>query len=65
MMALLVATLDRALHVSDLTACLVLAGAGLVTYVALCWAFDISRARLRLKQGIALFRTKLAKTNIG
>ena len=65
MMALLVATLDRALHVSDLTACLILAGAGLVTYVALCWAFDISRARLRLKQGIALFRTKLAKTNIG
>ena len=37
----------------------------LVTYIALCWAFDISKTRRRLKQGVALFRTKLAKTNIG
>jgi O-antigen/teichoic acid export membrane protein len=64
-MALAVGTLDRSLHVSDLTACFVLAGAGLVSYVALCWLLDISRTRGRLKHGLALFRTKLANTNIG
>ncbi|QWG22740.1 polysaccharide biosynthesis C-terminal domain-containing protein [Bradyrhizobium sediminis] len=64
-MALVVAALDRSLHVSDLTACVVLAGAGLASYLALCWLLDISRARGRLKVGFALFRTKLANINIG
>lgn len=64
-MALAVAALDRSLHVSDLTACVVLAGAGLASYLALCWLLDISRARGRLKVGFALFRTKLANINIG
>ena len=48
-MALTVAALDRILHVGDLAACIVLAGAGFVTYAALCWLFDISRIRGRLK----------------
>ncbi|QWG12529.1 polysaccharide biosynthesis C-terminal domain-containing protein [Bradyrhizobium sediminis] len=64
-MALVVAALDRSLHVSDLTACVVLAGAGLASYLALCWLFDISRTRGRLKVGFAFFRTKLANINIG
>jgi O-antigen/teichoic acid export membrane protein len=62
-MALVVAVIDRSLHVSDVVACLILVGAGSVTYFAMCWALDISHARRRLKVGLAFFRTKLA--NIG
>jgi O-antigen/teichoic acid export membrane protein len=64
-MALTVGALDRSLHVADLTACLLLACAGLTSYAALCWLLDISRIRGRLKNGLALFRTKLANINIG
>jgi O-antigen/teichoic acid export membrane protein len=64
-MALTVGALDRSLHVADLTACVVLAGAGLVVYAAFCWLFDISRIRGRLKTGITIFRTKFANFNIG
>jgi O-antigen/teichoic acid export membrane protein len=62
-MALIVAALDRNLQVADLTACIVLAAAGLITYAALCWLFDISRLRGRLKTGFAMFRTKFANIN--
>ncbi|CAN7508135.1 oligosaccharide flippase family protein [Bradyrhizobium sp. LjRoot220] len=62
-MALTVATLDRNLHVADLTACAVLASAGLITYATLCWLFNISRIRSRLKTGFALFRAKFADIN--
>jgi hypothetical protein len=31
----------------------------------MCWLLDISRARGRLKFGLALFKTKLANINIG
>jgi O-antigen/teichoic acid export membrane protein len=65
LMALVVGTLDRNLHVSDLTACVVLSGVGLTSYVALCWLLDISRTRRRLKLGFAFFRTKLANTSAG
>ena len=64
-MALAVGTLDRSLHVSDLTACVVLVGVGSASYVAMCWLLDISRTRRRLKLGLALFRTKLANISIG
>jgi O-antigen/teichoic acid export membrane protein len=64
-MALVVGTLDRKLHVSDLTACIVLVCVGLASYVALCWLFDISRTRGRLKLGLAFFRTRFANIDIG
>jgi len=64
-MALTVAILDRSLHVSDLAACIILVAAGLASYATLCWLFDISRTRERLKLGFAFFRTKLANINIG
>jgi O-antigen/teichoic acid export membrane protein len=64
-MALLVGALDRTLHVSDLTACFVLAIVGLAGYAALCWAFDISRVRARSKNGLTFFRSKLAGMGIG
>jgi O-antigen/teichoic acid export membrane protein len=65
LMALLVGTLDRNLHVPDLAACVILAFAGLAGYAALCWAFDIARLRARSKNGFALFRSKLASMGIG
>jgi O-antigen/teichoic acid export membrane protein len=65
MMALAVATVDRSLHVSDPTACVVLVGVGSASYVALCWLLDISGTRRRLKLGLAFFRTKLANFGIG
>jgi O-antigen/teichoic acid export membrane protein len=64
-MALLVGALDRNLHVSDLSACVILALAGLISYAALCWAFDISRVRARSKNGLTVFRSKLASMGIG
>jgi O-antigen/teichoic acid export membrane protein len=64
-MALVVGTLDRTLHVSDPAACIVLASTGLASYVAMCWLLDIARTRSRLKLGFAFFRTKLANINIG
>jgi O-antigen/teichoic acid export membrane protein len=64
-MALVVGTLDRSLHVSDLAACGVLACAGLASYAALCWLLDISQARGRLKTCLAFFRAKFANINIG
>jgi O-antigen/teichoic acid export membrane protein len=65
LMALAVGMLDRSLHVSDLTACVVLVCAGLASYVTLCWLLDISRTRSRLKRLLTLFRTKLADIRIG
>jgi O-antigen/teichoic acid export membrane protein len=64
-MALGVAALDQSMRVSDLTACGVLACTGLVIYATLCWLFDISRARGRLKECVTFFRAKFANTNIG
>ena len=64
-MALVVGALDRELHVSHLTACIVLALTGAVTYAALGWLFDISHARRRLTSGLALLRARRAKLTIG
>ena len=64
-MALIVGALDRNLHVSDLSACVILALVGLTIYAALCWAFDISRVRARSKNGLTFFRSKLASMGIG
>ncbi len=64
-MALIVAALDRSLHAGDLAACAILAGAGLASYAALGWLFDIARMRGRLKRGFALFRTRFANNDIG
>lgn len=64
-MALVVATLDRSLHISDLAACGVLVSAGLASYAVLCWLLDISQSRGRLKTCLAFFRAKFANINMG
>jgi hypothetical protein len=56
---------NRNLHASDLTSCVVLIGAGLASYATMCWLLDISQTRRRMKNGFALFRTKLADIGIG
>jgi O-antigen/teichoic acid export membrane protein len=64
-MALLVGALDRNLHANDTIACAVLVGAGILTCAAMYWLLDVARTRTRLKSGLALFRTKFAKLDIG
>jgi O-antigen/teichoic acid export membrane protein len=64
-MALTVAALDKELHVSHLTACVVLAGTGAATCAVLGWLFDISHARRRLRSALVLLRARRAKFTIG
>jgi O-antigen/teichoic acid export membrane protein len=64
-MALSVAALDKLVHVADLTACALLVGTGFADYAALCWLFDISQVRGRVKDGLAVLRAKRANVNIG
>ncbi|MGY3692760.1 O-antigen/teichoic acid export membrane protein [Bradyrhizobium sp. USDA 3240] len=64
-MALTVGALDRALDLADLPASIVLIGAGLVVYAALCGLFDIARLRGRLKRGLVMFYTRSANSNVG
>lgn len=59
-MALVVGALDRNLQGQELMACLILSAAGLASYAALCWAFDIARFRARSKTGLTLFRARFA-----
>jgi O-antigen/teichoic acid export membrane protein len=64
-MVLAVGALGRSLHIADLPVSIVLTGAGLVVYAALCWLFDIARLRGRLRQGLIMARTKFANSNVG
>lgn len=64
-MALIVATLQPALHVPDLAACAILALTGAAAYAALAILFDIAQARRRTRRALDLFRTKFANSNIG
>ena len=64
-MALVVGALDKELHVADLTACILLSATGVISYAAMCWLFDISRARRRLRSGLALLRTRRGNITIG
>jgi O-antigen/teichoic acid export membrane protein len=64
-MAFVVSAVDRVVRVSDFTACVLLIGAGLVSYLASCWLLDICHARRRLQTGFALLRLKLAGVTAG
>jgi O-antigen/teichoic acid export membrane protein len=64
-MALTVIVIDKSLHVSDLVACIVLVGAGLVSYLASCWLFDISHTRRRLNVCLTFLRTRFADIGTG
>ena len=60
MMASVVVTIDRSLHVSDFVACIVLVATGLTSYIALCWLLDICHARRRLRAAFRFSRERLA-----
>jgi O-antigen/teichoic acid export membrane protein len=64
-MALAVSALDKELHVAHLTACLVLAAAGAMTYATLGWLFDISHARRRFRSVLAILHASRTKLTIG
>ncbi|HEX7919454.1 MAG TPA: lipopolysaccharide biosynthesis protein [Bradyrhizobium sp.] len=64
-MALTVGALDRVLGLADFPAGIVLIGAGLAVYAALCWLFDIARLRGRLKRSLVMFHTRSANSNVG
>lgn len=64
-MALIVGMLDRGLHAGNLAACILLVGAGATVCAAMYWLFDVARARGRLKQALAVFRTKFANSMSG
>lgn len=64
-MALTVIAIDKSLHVSDLVACIVLIGAGLVSYLASCWLFDISQTRRQLNVCFSFFRTRFTNISTG
>jgi O-antigen/teichoic acid export membrane protein len=64
-MAFIVMAVDRNLRVSDFVACVILVGAGLASYAASCWLFDICHTRRRLQAGLALFGVKLANSAAG
>jgi O-antigen/teichoic acid export membrane protein len=60
LMASVVATVDRSLHVSDFVACIILVTTGLTSYFALGWLLDICHARRRLRTALTFSRSKLA-----
>jgi O-antigen/teichoic acid export membrane protein len=64
-MAFVVMAVDRSLRVSDLAACVVLVGVGLMSYLVSSWLLDICHARRRLPAAIAFFRLKLARVVAG
>jgi O-antigen/teichoic acid export membrane protein len=64
-MALSVTALDRGLRANDAVACLVLVSAGTLACGTMYWLLDVARSRIRLKSGLALFRTKFANPDIG
>jgi O-antigen/teichoic acid export membrane protein len=65
LMALAVGMLDKELHVSHFSACVVLALTGAITYAALGWLFDISHARRRLRSVLVMLRAHRTKFTIG
>ncbi len=64
-MALVVAALDRALHVGDLAACIVLEAAGLMTYAGLCWLFESRASAAASNTALRRSETRFANNNIG
>jgi hypothetical protein len=65
LMASVVVTTNRSLHVSDFAACIILVATGLTSYLALCWLFDICHARRRLRAALAFSRPKFESIAAG
>src|SRR5580704_7038235 len=60
-MAIVVRSLELALHLSDRDALAVLLPAGIVTYLTMCWLLNIAKSRHRLNRGLLIVRNALAR----
>ena len=60
-MAIVVRSLELALHLSDRDALAVLLPAGIATYLTMCWLLNIAKSRYRLNRGLLIVRNALAR----
>jgi O-antigen/teichoic acid export membrane protein len=60
-MAIVVRSLELALHLNDKDALAVLLPAGIATYLAMCWVLNIAKGRHRLNRGLLIVRNALAR----
>jgi O-antigen/teichoic acid export membrane protein len=60
-MAIVVRSLELALHLSDKDALAVLLPAGIATYLTMCWLLNIAKSRHRLNRGLLIVRNALAR----
>jgi O-antigen/teichoic acid export membrane protein len=59
-MAIVVRSLELALHVAGRNALVVLLPAGAMTYIAMCWLLDVAKSRDHLNRGLLIVRNALA-----
>ena len=60
-MAIVVRSLELALHLSDKDALAVLLPSGIVTYLIMCWLLNVAKGRDRLNRGLLIVRNALAR----
>jgi O-antigen/teichoic acid export membrane protein len=60
-MAIVVRSLELALHLSDKDALAVLLPSGMVTYLMMCWLLNVAKGRDRLNRGLLIVRNALAR----
>jgi O-antigen/teichoic acid export membrane protein len=60
-MAIVVRSLELALHLGDKDALAVLLPVGVVTYLIMCWLLDIAKSRRRFNRGLLIVRNALAR----
>ncbi len=60
-MAIVVRSLELALHLSDKDALAVLLPSGMVTYLIMCWLLNVAKGRDRLNRGLLIVRNALAR----
>jgi len=60
-MAIVVRSLELALHLGDKDALAVLLPVGIATYLTMCWLLNIAKSRPRLNRGLLIVRNALAR----
>jgi O-antigen/teichoic acid export membrane protein len=60
-MAIVVRSLELALHLSDKDALAVLLPSGIATYLMMCWLLNVAKGRDRLNRGLLIVRNALAR----
>lgn len=60
-MAIVVRSLELALHLVDKDALAVLLPCGIVTYLIMCWLLNVAKGRDRLNRGLLIVRNALAR----